>query len=140
MKTAVIFYSWSGRTEQLAKARAAKEDAQLYEIKDKNKPRALKVYTAGCFAAMRMKRTPIQPLTVPLDEYDKIIVMAPVWAGHPAPAINTVFDMLPSGKEVEICMVSASGKSSCRDKVEALVHGKGCKLIGYEDIQYSGQN
>lgn len=135
MKTAVIFYSWSGRTEQLAKARAEKEDAKLYEIKDKNKSGALKAYTAGCFAAMRMKRTPILPLTISLSDYDRIVIMAPIWAGHPAPAINAVFDALPSGKEVTVCMVSGGGKSGCREKIQALVSGKGCKLAIYEDIK-----
>ena len=135
MKTVVVFYSWSGHTGKIAQARAKKESAQLYEIKDKNKPGTLKAYTAGCFAAMRMKRTPTLPLTAPLAEYDRIIIMAPVWAGHPAPAINTVFDALPAGKEVFVCMVSASGKSGCRDKVQELVRSKGCKMMGCEDIK-----
>jgi len=135
MKTIVVFYSWSGHTEQLAKACAEKEGAQLYEIKDKQKPGTLKAYTIGCFAAMRMKRTPTLPFEAPLGEYDRIIIMAPVWAGHPAPAVNTVFDALSSGKEVMVCMVSGSGKSGCKDKVQALIRGMGCKLIGYEDIK-----
>lgn len=135
MKTAIVFYSWSGHTAQLAKARAEKEGAALYEIKDKSRPGALGAYTAGCFAAMRMKRTPTLPFTAPLGEYDRIIIMAPVWAGHPAPAVNTVFDALPDGKEVAVCMVSGGGKSGCREKVQALVDSKGCKLAGYEDIR-----
>jgi hypothetical protein len=61
--------------------------------------------------------------------------MAPVWAGHPAPAINTVFDALPVGKEVAVVLVSGSGKSLCRKKVRAIVRGKGCQLVGYKDIR-----
>ncbi len=135
MKTAVVFYSWTGHTRARAEARVQKENAELFEVKDAQRPGALKAYTAGCFDAMRMKRTPTQPLTAPLGEYDRIIVMAPVWAGHPAPAINTVFDTLPSGKEVVIVMVSGGGRSGCRSKVQALVESKGCKLAGYEDVR-----
>lgn len=135
MKKVVVFYSWSGKTEKLAKAYAEKIDAHLYEINDKRKPGTLKAYTLCCFAAMKMKRTPTLPLQAPLEEYDHIVIMAPVWAGHPAPAINTVFDTLPAGKEVEVRLVSGGGSSSCREKVESLVRSKGCKLMEFEDIK-----
>lgn len=135
MRTAVVFYSWSGHTKQIAKVRAEKEGAQLYEIKDRQRPGTLKAFTTGAFAAIRMKRTPTTPFAAPLDDYDRIIIMAPVWGGHPAPAINAVFDALPSDKEITVCMVSGSGKSGCQEKIQALICGKGCELIGYEDIK-----
>ncbi len=135
MKTALVFYSWSGHTRTLATARAQKENAELFEIKDAQRPGALKAFTAGCFASMRMKRVPTQPFTAPLGEYGRIVIMSPVWAGHPAPAINTAFDALPAGKEVVVCLVSGGGKSACREKIQALVEEKGCTLVGYEDIR-----
>jgi len=135
VKTIVVFYSWSGHTKLLAEARAEKEGAELYEIKDHQRPGTLKAYTVCCYAAMRMKRTPTQRFTAPLGKYDHIIIMAPVWAFNPAPAINTVFDALPSGKEVTVCMVSGSGRSGCREKLEALIKNKDCILTAYEDIK-----
>ena len=135
MKTALIFYSWSGHTAQLAKARAEKEDAQIFEVKDASRPGALKAYTAGCFAAMRMKRTPVMPFSAPLGDYERIIIMAPVWAGHPAPAVNSVFDMLPSGKEVEVLLVSGSGSCKAGEKIRAVLEARGCKLMKLENIK-----
>lgn len=135
MKTAVIYYSWSGHTGAIAKSRAEKEGAGLFEIKDEARPGTLKAYTIGGFQAMRMKRTPVLPFTAPLEEFDRVIIMAPVWAGYPAPAINTVFDALPSGKKVTVCLVSGSGRSGCREKITALVNSKGCELAGFEDIK-----
>ena len=135
MKTAVVYYSWSGHTRTLAEARAKKESAELFEVKDETKPGALKAFTAGCFASMRMKRTPTQPFKAPLGEYYRIIIMSPVWAWHPAPAILTAFDALPSGKEVVVVLVSGGGKSACMEKVQALVEFMGCKLAGYEDVR-----
>lgn len=135
MKKVVVFYSWSGKTEKLAKAYAEETDAYLYEIKDKRKPGTIRAYTAGCFSAMGMKQTPTLPLMAPMEEYERITIMAPVWAGHPAPAINSVFASLPEGREVEVLMVSASGSSSCREKVEVLVRSKGCTLVKFENIK-----
>ena len=135
MKTAVVFYSWSGHTRALAEARAKKENAELFEVKDEHRPGALKAFTSGCFASMRMKRVPTQPFTAPLKEYDRIIIMSPVWAWHPAPAILTAFDTLPSGKEVVVVLVSGGGKSACQEKIQALVESKSCKLAGFEDIR-----
>jgi hypothetical protein len=135
MKTAVIYYSWSGHTRKLAEARARKETATLFEVKDARKPAALKAFTAGCYASMRMKRVPVQPFTAPLGKYERIVIMAPVWVWHPAPAILAAFDTLPPGKEVAVCLVSGGGKSACRKQIQALVESKGCKLTEYEDIR-----
>lgn len=85
MKTAVVFYSWSGHTSEKAKALAKKEQAKLFEIKDTKKPNPLAAYTLRCFAALRMKRTPTSPFTAPFKDFDRIVFMAPVWAGHLRP-------------------------------------------------------
>lgn len=131
----VVYYSWSGHTEQIAKGKIEKEGADLFEVKDVRKPGTLAAYTAGCFRAMRMKRAPVKPIGITLDDYERIIIMSPVWAGHPAPAIYNVFDILPAGKNVEVYMVSGSGSSGCEQKVRALVENKACRLTKYEDIK-----
>lgn len=134
MKTAVIFYSWSGHTKALAQEKARLDGAALFEIEDEKRPGALKAYTAGCLAALRMKPALVKPFHIPFEAFDRIVIMAPVWAGHPAPAVNALWSELPAGKDVCFCAVSASGSSSCRDKVKDIVNRKGCMLSGYEDI------
>ena len=135
MKTILVYYSWSGHTAQLAKAKAEKEGTRLVEVKDSKKPGPLKAYTAGCIAALRMNPAPILPLRVALDDYDKIIIMSPVWAGHPAPAVNSVFTLLPSGKNVEMIMASASGSCRCREKIQACLSAKGCVLASFTNVK-----
>lgn len=135
MKTAVVFYSWSGHTREAAKARAQAEDAALLEVKDLKRPGTLHAYTAGCFRAMRMKAVPTAPLGFTLDGFERIIIMAPVWAGHPAPAILAAFDALKPEQAVDVVLVSASGKSNCREKLEQLAHEKGAKVVAFEDIK-----
>jgi hypothetical protein len=83
---------------------------------------------------MQMKPTPIEPLEADLSTYERIVILAPVWAGHPAPAALNAFTMLPSGKGVEVYMVSASGQSAAKEKIEALIQSKGCELLKYENI------
>lgn len=135
LKTAIIFYSYTGHTKRLAQELAGKENADLIEVKDKRRPGAIKAYTAGCLAALRGKKAGIGPVAGDLNAYDKIVVMGPVWAGNPAPPVNTIIDMLPSGKEVELHMVSASGGSRAESRLTARLREKGCGPVRYRNIK-----
>ena len=135
MNTLVLFYSYSGKTKAIAGELAAKESAVLAEIKDVKRPGMLKAYAAGCFAAMKGKSWPIQPSDVDFAEYNRLILLAPIWANNPPPAFNAILEQLPSGKTVAVKMVSASGKSKCRERLEAFIKNKGSVLESFEDIK-----
>lgn len=135
MNTVIIFYSYTGNAKQLALKAAETEQADIIEVKDKRRPGTIKAYTVGCFAALRGKGWDIQPIKTDLSAYDKLIIYSPVWAGNPAPAINVILNSLPSGKAVEIRMVSASGGSGCKERIQMLIESKGSKLTGFEDIK-----
>jgi len=135
MKTAVIYYSYSGHTKKIAEELAAKESADIAEIKDVKRPGKLKAYVSGCFAAMRGKAWPVKPLDTDLSEYDRLILLAPIWAGNPPPAFNAMLEQLPNGKTVAVKMISGSGKSSCKDRLEDIIKAKDCLLESFEDIK-----
>lgn len=135
MKTLVIFYSYTGHTEKLAQRIAAKEAADLIEVKDAVRPGKFAAYTLGCFKAMSMKPGDIEPIEADLSGYEKIILMSPVWAGNIAPPVIRIFEMLPAGRELEVIAVSASGKSKAKDSVSALLNSRGCKSVRYKDIK-----
>jgi len=135
VKTIVLFYSYSGNTKAVAEKLAAKETVDVAEIKDAKRPGKFKAYTAGCFAAMKGKAWRIQPLGVDLSAYDRFILLSPVWSNNPAPAFNAALEMLPHGKSVSFKMVSSSGKSSCRERLEAAIKAKGGVLESFEDIK-----
>lgn len=135
MKTLAIYYSYTGNTKRIALQLAAELGAEPYEIKDEKKLSKFKAYTWGCYKALRMQDAPVQPIHVNLDEYEKIIILAPIWAGHPAPQILAVFNLLPGGKEIAYRAVSASGASGGKDKVLLALGKKGCKSIDYQDIK-----
>jgi len=84
---------------------------------------------------MRGKGWSIQPLNVDLKAYDHLILLSPVWASNPPPYVNTVFEQLPSGKTVAVKMVSMSGKSNCKERLEAAIKAKGGTFESFEDIK-----
>jgi flavodoxin len=135
MKTLVIFYSYSGKTKSIAGEIAAKESADIIEIKDAKRLGKLKAYTTGIIASMRGKPWPIQPLDVDFTKYDRLILLAPVWADNPPPAFNALLEILPEGKAVSVKMVSMSGKSNCKERVEASITVRGGVLESFEDIK-----
>lgn len=135
MKTLVIFYSFSGNIRAISQELAEKESFGIAEIKDAKGFGKLKAYTLGCFASIRGKPWPVQPLGIVFSEYGRLVLLAPVWASNPPPAVNAFFELLPPGKDVAVKMVSASGRSGCRARIESAIESKGCALESFEDIQ-----
>lgn len=133
MKTVVLFYSLSGNTREKAKQFAKEIQADLQEVHTVKPIGTFKAYTWGCMNAMRQKSVPIETLKVDLNDYNKIILMGPIWAGYPAPPINTVIEMLPRGKEIDARFVSMSGKSRGKDAVLLKLAEKGCASVSYTD-------
>jgi len=135
VKTLVIFYSYSGKTKTIAEELAAKESADIAEIKDAKRLGKLKAYTAGIIAAGRGKPWPIQPLKIDFSKYERLILLAPIWANNPPPAFNALLEHLTEGKTVAVKMVSMSGKSNCKERLETIIKNKGSVLESFEDIK-----
>ena len=135
MKTLILYYSYSGHTKTIASELAAKESADIAEIKDVVRPGGFKVWTAGIVASIRGKSWPIQPLTVDFTKYDRLFLLAPVWANNPPPAFNAFLERLPEGKTIAIKMVSGSGKSNCKKRLETIVKSKNGVLVYFENIK-----
>ena len=135
MKKLVLYYSYTGHTKAIAEELAAKESADITEIKDVRRPGKLRAYTAGCLAAIRGKAWAIQPLDLDWAAYDHVILLSPIWAGNSSPAFNAALKQLPESKTAAVIMVSAGGKSNCRERLETVLKEKGCALESFEDIK-----
>lgn len=135
MRKLIVAYSYTGNSGALAKRIAKEQSAGFAQAEDIVRPGTFKAYTLGCFAAIRGKQWEIKPLSTDLAEYDEITIVGPIWGGCLAPQVNSIIQLLPQGKAVRIITVSGSGKSSGKDKAEALIRARGCTLKDYRDTK-----
>lgn len=136
MKTIILYYTFGGSTKAEAEKIAKEKDATLCQVKEEKKRGMLSAFLSGCPMAAKRKASKISPIAYNLKEFDRIIIGGPIWAGHPAPAINAIFDALPTGKEVELFFCSGGGETpKSAEGTKGLVVQKGCKVISYRDIK-----
>ena len=136
-KTLIIYYSYSGKTKAFVEKKAEEINAETYEVTEIKSRSKFNAYLFGSSAARKQKKTEIGPILINLEVYELIILAAPIWAGLPAPAINSVISLLPKGKQVQVYLISASGKSNGEEKVKSLILKSGCKVTGYHNIKAS---
>jgi len=135
MKTIILYYSFSGRTKMLAVKKAFEINADIEEITEVKKPSMFTAFIPGVFRAIKRKKAKIKPIAADMANYDQITIMAPVWASHPAPAFNNIAEHIPSGKKIEIIMVSAGGGSKdSMKKTIKLFTDRGCEVVNYADV------
>lgn len=136
MKTIVVYYTFGGSTKKEAERTAAERGADLCRVKEAEKRGLLASFIPGGSQAMKRKTVAIQPLDVNLQDYERIIIGCPVWGGFPAPAFNSVLEILPAGKAVELFLCSGGGDTSkSANETKVLIENKGCKLISYRDVR-----
>jgi len=136
MKTIILYYSWSGKTKTLAVKKAGETGADIEEIKEVKRPSGFGAFFIGAPKAMKREKTEIKPISANIESYDQIIIMAPIWASHPAPAFNNIVELIPSGKKIELFMVSAGGGTKkTQQKTTELFTIRGCEVVSYTDIK-----
>jgi flavodoxin len=112
MKTLVVYYTRTGNSKFAAETVAAELGADVEEVVDlKNRKGRFAFLPAGR-DAMQGKLTEIaERKRNPLD-YDLIVIVQPVWAGSPTPAIRTYLKKNDlSGKKVALFFSDASDKA-----------------------------
>lgn len=140
MKTLILYYSHGGTTRSLAQQLAGETGADLVEVRYKKRPSMLGTIFRGVPAAMGQKPAKTEPITADFAAYERVILMAPVWAGHPAPPFNSMVQALPAGTAVELRLVSAGGDTAAaKDRVVAKVEAQGCTVAAYTDIKTPAQ-
>lgn len=134
MKEIVLYYSYTGKCRKFAEGLAKEREAELCEVKEVKRRGTLNAYAVGSVQAVGGKKPKIEPIKADLAACDKITLVAPIWAGSPAPAINSVADLLPGGKGVEIYLLSMNGGGSC-EKLRQIIESRGCKVEKIENIR-----
>jgi flavodoxin len=89
MKSLVVYYSLTDKTELVAQVIAEALNATLLEIEERRPIPIPFVYLSGGFAAFTNRGREIKPIGVDLKQYERIFIGSPIWASRPAPAINS---------------------------------------------------
>lgn len=117
MKSAIIYYSYSGNTKKVAEILAGSlsksgpvEQVELIATDES------KSFFMQCRRAFYHLKATLNPVQVDLSAYDLICLGSPVWAFAPAPAINTYLDLCTglAGKEVVLFTTYGSGTGNQR--------------------------
>jgi flavodoxin len=137
LKSLVVYYSYTGKTELVAKTLADILKAELLKIEDVSRPTKEQAYGAGKQASIEGKSWPIQPFKTDLSGYDRIFVGSPVWFSMPAPEFNAFVDQASfTGKQVVVFVTFGGGGQdkalkAMTDKIEA----KGGKVVSSFSIK-----
>ena len=140
MKSAVVYYSYSGNTKKVAYVLSEylrpKYDVDFIELKARDES---KTFLGQCNRAFWHKRATIEETNIDLSEYNLVCFGSPVWAFGPAPAINTYLDICfgLQGKDtiVFITYGSGVGKERCMDYMEKILKKKGAVSVRRFSVQ-----
>ena len=135
MKTVIIYFTFGGSTKIEAERLAAEFNVPLCRVKEAHDRSFLAAFVPGGFLAMHRETVAIQPLDIELNDYNRIIIGCPVWAGYPAPAFNAIVERLPEGKEVELFLCSGGGGTQKSEQgTKALIEKMGCTVLSSRDV------
>ena len=136
MKPVILYYSLGGATRAEAKKRAESSGADVFEVLEAKKRGIFSAFIPGCPQALNRKASAIQPLSIDWTNYDDVTLMAPVWAGHPAPAFNSALELVPKDKVLHIVLCSGGGETpKSKQGSLDLLKEQGYTVASYEDVR-----
>jgi len=132
MKILVLYFTRTGSCKLIAEKVCEKTGATLAEISDDKNWQGIWGFLKGGYYSSRMKSTePIITPNVEVSDYDKIVVISPMWASNAAPA---VFSFLSNEKmKIKELHFVIKSEGAPADSTFAKLEEKICKL----DFKYS---
>ncbi|MCX7591799.1 MAG: hypothetical protein N2255_09245 [Kiritimatiellae bacterium] len=139
-KDLIVYSSFSGNTEIVAKTLAEMLKADLLKLEDEKPISRDEAYGAGREASLQGKSWPLKAFNVDLSGYNRIFVGCPVWFGMPTPQFNAFVEQVNlAGKQVVVFVTLGGGNpekalKAMTEKVEA----KGAKVVSSFSIKTRG--
>ena len=133
MKTLVVYYSLTGKTDVVAQALAKELGADVRRVEDVEKPSGTWWFMiTGSFSAIRGVESEIKPIDTNLQEYGRVFVGSPVWGGSPSTPMNAFIAKADfTGKEVIPFMtMGGDDASGALKKMSERIEKKGGKIVG----------
>ncbi len=87
----VLYFSRNGNSKRIAEKIAQKSGAEMSVITDDKKWKGIFGFIkGGAYASSWKVTTPLLSPVVSWDQYDKIVIVSPVWANNVAPAVYSL--------------------------------------------------
>lgn len=136
MKILVAYYSFTGKTELVAKTVAQELNADLMKIEEVKGRKTPSVYILGGFAAITNRCSKIKSEDFNLGNYDIVFLGSPVWASRPTPAINAFISEADfKGKKVVVLLtMGGSGAEKAISNMEKKLERKQVNISGSHTI------
>ena len=135
MKTLIVYYSYSGHTDRIAKLWADKLRAKGEVVLQRLKPKKeIDGFGAQCRAAFTGQKPELEEgISYDVSPYDLVIIGSPVWAFAPVPAMNTYLAKVNGlhGKKAIVLLTSGSGLGvkKCFRNIRVILESKGISHI-----------
>ena len=136
MKTLIVYYSYDGSSALIAGLLKEFLGAETLELKtvDEKRRRGISLIFWGGFQAVKGKKAALKPYSVKPEDYDLIILGSPVWAGAPAPALNTfIAETDFSNKKLALYCTHGGGMRKFFDTLKSRI--KNGVIAGEVDFQ-----
>lgn len=135
MKPVILYYSFGGKTRLEAQKRASETGADVVEILELKKRDIFSAFIPGCPQALNRKASKIRPISIDWSLYDDVTLIAPVWAGHPAPAFNAALELIPKDKVLHVVLTSSGGETPLsKEGTISTLRCQGFALASYTDV------
>lgn len=114
MKTLMVYYTRSGKTESAMKKIALSLEGDLVRIDDGKKREGILGFLLAGFDAVSERGTGLLPveLPAPLEEYGLVVVGAPVWAARLPPVVRTFLSTYGSRLPAAAWLLTRAGTNS----------------------------
>lgn len=116
MKSLIVYYSYTGNNALLASYLGEKLGSDLFAIEECDKRTGFTI-----FLDVFLKRSPdIKPLTKNLNDYDSVILLAPLWAGKFASPLKSFLKQNGHDLRKYFFITFAGGNPSVKDQLPSV--------------------
>jgi len=114
MATAILYYSRTGATDTYCKWLAKDlnndgEETDIFRINEVKERGMMNCVLFGTRQAAKARKSKIIRPDIDWSKYKNVVIAGPIWNGNPAPAVNSIIELLPPRKRVTLILVSKDG-------------------------------